>query len=498
MSEQRKTTSIKLNAKVYETYKSRPNTIPHALGEFIDNAIASYQKNKVRLLQSDPNYKLCVEITLEWQDKKASKIIITDNAAGIAEEAYQTAFEPAHKPDDDQGLNEFGMGMKDAALWLGDKWQVISSALDEPVERDMIFDLIEVSKNNLEELPYDERMAEATTHKTTIIITKPTRNAPAQSKLQKIQEDLAGIYREFLRSGEVIIKVNKDLLVFEEYEVLKAPYYADSKGPSIEWKVPFDTGLIMGRYRVHGFVGLLEQMSKRKRGIVLLRRGRVIRGEDENSCYEPKEIVSSTASSPRAKRIYGEMFVEGFEVSHDKSEIMDMDSLDSIMPKIKEKLKIKVGNEVYDLLTQGDNFRKKDIEQEVKTLIGKQKKNKKKNPISIDTTEKPVKQPEVEISPITDEPIKEAYTIKDELYTLEVHFVNEGEDLFWLDTSEEESMILKCMVNCNHKFFETFPVKKSGESSVRLLMALAVAKYCHQCDEVDDMVERFNEILGKF
>jgi hypothetical protein len=28
-------------------------------------------------------------------------------------------------------------------------------------------------------------------------------------------------------------------------------------------------------------------------------------------------------------------------------------------------------------------------------------------------------------------------------------------------------------------------------------MALAVAKYCHQCDDVDDMVERFNEILGK-
>ena len=28
---------------------------------------------------------------------------------------------------------------------------------------------------------------------------------------------------------------------------------------------------------------------------------------------------------------------------------------------------------------------------------------------------------------------------------LEVHFVNEGEDLFWLDTSEEEKKVLKCM-----------------------------------------------------
>lgn len=491
MSEHKKYTSIKLNARVYNTYKTRPNTIPHALGEFIDNAIGSYQQNKERLIENEPNYKLHIDINIEWVDKKTTKITIHDNAAGISEHAYQTAFEPAHKPEDDKGLNEFGMGMKDAALWLGDTWRVVSSALGEPIMRDLTFDLKTVADQNLTSLPYDETEEEAWKHGTTIEITNPTHNAPVQTKLQKIQEDISGIYREFLRNNEIEIRINDDILEFEEYEVLNAPYYATPKGESQEWKVEFDTGLIMGRYRIYGFVGLLEQMSKRQRGIVLLRRGRVIRGEDENSCYEPKEIVSATASSPRAKRIFGEMFLEGFEVSHDKSEIMDMDALDSIMPEVRKMLK--VGE--YDLLAQGDNYRKKDIAKEVKSLVGKHKENKK--PISIDVTEKPVKQPEVEPQPIVEEIIKEAYAIKDELYTLEVHFVNEGEDLFWLDTSEEEEKVLKCMVNCNHKFFETYPVKKSGQSSVRLLMALAVAKYCHQCDDVDDMVERFNEILGK-
>lgn len=487
-----KETSIALNASVYETYKTRPNTIPHALGEFIDNAIGSYLLNKDKLLASSPNYKLSIKIDIEWKDKKTSKITIEDNAAGIAETPYQTAFEPAHKPENNLGLNEHGMGMKDAALWLGNTWRVVSSALDESVERVLTFDLKEVAEKNLKSLPYFETPVESGKHGTIIEITNPTHNAPVQAKLQMIQENIAGIYREFLRNGEIEIIINDDPLKFEEYEILHAPYYANPKGEPQEWKVEFDTGLIMGRYRVHGFVGLLEQMSKRQRGIVLLRRGRVIRGEDENSCYEPKVIVSATASSPRAKRIFGEMFLEGFDVSINKDEIMDMEALDAIMPEIRKMLK--VGE--YDLLTQGDNYRKKDIEKEVKSLIGKHKGNKK--PISIDTTEKPVKQPEVEVKPITEEVIKEAYTIKDESYTLEVHFVNEGEDLFWLDTSEEESKILKCMVNCNHKFFETYPVKKSGQSSVRLLMSLAVAKYCHQCDEVDDMVERFNEILGKF
>lgn len=76
MSEHKKYTSIKLNARVYNTYKTRPNTIPHALGEFIDNAIGSYQQNKERLIENEPNYKLHIYINIEWVDKKTTKITI--------------------------------------------------------------------------------------------------------------------------------------------------------------------------------------------------------------------------------------------------------------------------------------------------------------------------------------------------------------------------------------------------------------------------------------
>lgn len=494
MNKHKKSTSIKLNARVYGTYKSRPNTVPHALGEFIDNAIASYQQNKEQLAKNDSAYRLRIDIDIEWDENKAtSKITIKDNAAGISEHNYMNAFEPAHKPEYDGGLNEFGMGMKDAALWLGDTWRVVSTALGEDVERELYFDLKQVSEENLSELPYYEHTAAPNKHGTIIEISNTTQNAPVQNKLKTIQESIAGIYREFLRKNEVDIFINGDKLKFEEYKVLKAPYYDDPKGEIVEWKVPVDSGLLMGRYRVHGFIGLLEQMSKRQRGIVLLRRGRVIKGEDENSCYEPKEIVSATASSPRAKRIFGELHLEGFEVSHDKSEIIDMAGLDSIMPYIKKELTTKGP----DILSQGDNYRKKDIKKDVKTLIGKQKKNKNKTPIDIDTNRKPTKRNEVEAKSIVDEPIREGFNIKNESYVFEVHFVNEGEDLFWLDTSQEEFKTIKCMVNCNHKFFELYPLKKSGESTIRLLISLAVAKYCHPCVEVDDMIERFNEILGK-
>lgn len=80
MNKHKKSTSIKLNARVYGTYKSRPNTVPHALGEFIDNAIASYQQNKEQLAKNDSAYRLRIDIDIEWDENKAtSKITIKDN-----------------------------------------------------------------------------------------------------------------------------------------------------------------------------------------------------------------------------------------------------------------------------------------------------------------------------------------------------------------------------------------------------------------------------------
>ena len=78
----------------------------------------SYRDNKPQLVNLESDFELKVSIDIEWDEitGRAKKIIITDNAAGIKESKYVTAFMPAQTPENNNELNEFGMGLKTAAF----------------------------------------------------------------------------------------------------------------------------------------------------------------------------------------------------------------------------------------------------------------------------------------------------------------------------------------------------------------------------------------------
>ena len=142
--------SIALKPNVYNTFRNLNNTVSNTLGEYVDNAVQSFIDHKKELLETDgSNYKLKVHITIDWTNRSIS---ICDNAAGIDAQNYERAFEPAHIPLDDTGLNEFGMGMKTASVWLSNKWSVRTKALGEMVERFTEFDLGKVTAEEREEL----------------------------------------------------------------------------------------------------------------------------------------------------------------------------------------------------------------------------------------------------------------------------------------------------------------------------------------------------------
>lgn len=141
--------SIALKPNVYRTFRNLVNTVSNTLGEFVDNAVQSYLNNKEKLRAIESGYKLIVEININWEQRN---LTIWDNAAGIDSNNYLRAFEPAHIPEDVNGLNEFGMGMKTASVWLADKWSVRTKALGESVARYTEFDLDKVTRDEKEEL----------------------------------------------------------------------------------------------------------------------------------------------------------------------------------------------------------------------------------------------------------------------------------------------------------------------------------------------------------
>lgn len=341
--------SIALKPNVYRTFRNLVNTVPNTLGEYVDNAVQSYLTNKQALLKTDPQFKLLVEITINWEKRC---IVIKDNAAGINSDNYLRAFEPAHIPEDASGLNEFGMGMKTASVWLADKWTVKTKALGENVSRYTEFDLIKVTAEEKETLIVTEEAASVTDHYTIITLSDLSTNAPRPGQMDKIKKHLSSIYRYFLRTGEISIKVGDTTLEAPDYEILKAPFYKTPEGKEILWKKEIDFHI--DGYSAKGFIAILDKIQNGTNGLVLMRRGRVIVGGGEERFFP--SIIFTQPGNFRYKRLFGELELEGFEVTFNKNGFREEEELGALMEAIRDELR---ADKNLQILAQADNFRQR-------------------------------------------------------------------------------------------------------------------------------------------
>ncbi|PKO97410.1 MAG: hypothetical protein CVU12_00035 [Bacteroidetes bacterium HGW-Bacteroidetes-7] len=504
------TVSITIGTTMYGRFEDLPNTTSHILAEFIDNALQSYRDNKTKLENLEEDYKLKVTIDIDWDkaDNRAKTIVITDNAAGIAKDKYVSAFMPALTPENNKGLNEFGMGLKTAACWLGESWTVKTKALNEDVERTVSFNLNEVIANDLEELPVETSSKGINEHYTIITTTDSTKNVPAYKSISKIKTELASIYRKSLREKEMIIKVCGEELAFEEYEILTAPLNRTPNSPPIYWKKEID--FKFGKYRAKGFIGILRDINSTQNGFVLLRRGRVIVGAETDGRYFPKCLSGSTGTF-RYKRLFGELELDGFDVSFNKNDIQDKENLDALM----EALKGEIHTKEFDLYNQAEEYRLDDTRKHVKKIVTKYNSSPKDNRsiISIDnfannevvqsntesTKSEVANEPTgTDLMPVVIGEYGATYKIKDKNYTLKVQFVESGNDLFWVDVRQKNENIIICQINTKHIFFQYFG--KPSESNIAILKTLAIAKFTAResgQDSATDLFNFFNEYIKK-
>lgn len=285
----------------------------YALGEFVDNAVESFVRNREALEKShSERLKLCVDIDIDT----ASPVLISirDNAAGIFEVEYSRAFRPAAIPPDRSGLAEFGMGMKSAACWFAPRWSVRTSAIGEPIARTVRFDIENIVNDNIKELTIREAKEKAENHYTEITL-EDIFHVPVGRTIAKLKEHLTDIYRAFIRDGLLELRFNGEALIYREPKVLKTPYFKDKSGPKRVWRkdISFDFG---DGLSAQGFAALREKASTTKAGFSLFRRDRVIQGSGDEG-YRPIHIFGHS-NSYRYQRLFGELHLKGFEVSHTK------------------------------------------------------------------------------------------------------------------------------------------------------------------------------------
>jgi len=327
----------------------------YALAEFVDNAIQSFLSHREEITHTDGSNIFSVDITIDIAD--GGLITVRDNAAGIYEHEYDRAFRPAEVPPDRNGLCEFGMGMKNAACWFANRWTVRTSALGESVERTIDFDISRIVNDRIEELAISSRQVPNNYHYTEVKLLG-LHHLPQGRTVNKIKDHLAGIYRVFFREGILHLTLNGEPLRYEEPQVLNAAHYRNPTDEPVVWRkdIEFDFG--MGQ-RASGFAALRARASTSTAGFALFRRKRLIQGSGDET-YRPK-VIFGHPNSYRYQRLFGELHLEGFEISHTKDGFRWDDNEDVFLDLLKDYLT----REPLDLLDQAEGFRVRPPRQEL-------------------------------------------------------------------------------------------------------------------------------------
>ena len=320
----------------------------YALAEFVDNAVESLSRHRDTLrAHHGDDFRLVVNIDMDGASPP--RISIRDNAAGIAISEFGRAFRPAAIPPDRSGLAEFGMGMKSAACWFAPQWHVRTSAFGEAVARTVRFEIANIVNDKIEELDIEEMPEEANCHYTEIVLEN-IFHVPVGRTLGKLKEHLTDIYRVFIRDGVLDLRLNGETLQPQDPPILNSSYYRDKESPPKLWRkdIAFDFG---DGISVHGFAALRETANTAKAGFSLFRRGRVIEGSGDDG-YRPAFIFGSS-NSYRYQRLFGELHLDGFEVSHTK----DGFRWDENELPFLELLREHLDNEDLPLLKQAEGYR---------------------------------------------------------------------------------------------------------------------------------------------
>ena len=319
-----------------------------AMAEFVDNSIESYIQHR-KALQKIEDEKQKLKVAIEYELRDGGRIIVRDNAAGIYKSEYARAFRPAEVPPDRSGLAEFGMGMKSAACWFARNWAVRTSALGENIERTISFDISKIVQDCIEELTITSKPISEGSHFTEIILQG--LHNPLQSRtLWKIKEHLASIYRIFIKEGMLELTFDGEVLKYSEPKILNAPYYKKPNDESMVWykKIDFDFGF---GQKAEGFAALRETASTTYAGFALFRRKRLIQGSCDEG-YRP-EVIFGHQNSYRYQRLFGELQLEGFDVSHTKDGFRWEEHEDVFLSLLKDFL----DQEPLPLLSQAEGFR---------------------------------------------------------------------------------------------------------------------------------------------
>ena len=292
--------NIRPTVQILTKFRSFPHKQQYALAEFVDNSIQSflYDKDKIKSVDGSDAQ---IEITIEF-DSANDKLTIKDNAAGIKEADYGRAFLTGEDPPDTEGLSEFGMGMKVAAIWYAKNCTVETTTIGETDKRTVEWDTDQLVDN----IPVRTSKVHLNEHGTTITLRNLTRR-PYGRGYGSIRDHLGNIYQWFLRRGQLKLTcLGESLSAHDLPEILHGPAFDDLCAPEEQWKTwQKHINFTESGISVKGFVAVADRGATQPTsgyGFSLLRKRRTVKAG-----YKPYAIFGDSYSTGKYQRLFGEL-----------------------------------------------------------------------------------------------------------------------------------------------------------------------------------------------
>lgn len=324
--------NVRPQSSVYATYKNIKYDPWTAIAEFVDNSTQSFYDNEKRLKETKYWRGLNVDIVYDRDEVNGDKLVIRDNAYGMNYHDFERAI-MLDSPPKKSSRSEFGMGLKTAACWFGKKWSVETIELGSGIKYSVTVDVERLRVYKDEEIDVEETSCSNKEHGTVITIWDLNRTITGR-QIGKTKDQLRGMYRVDLRTGEISIKYNGTELVYEEPAIL---HEALPNGTEKIWKkeLSFSIPYENRELSVNGYVALRETASTSAAGFALIRRGRVIIGGYENA-YRPEEVFEKSNSFVY-QRLFGELNLDDWPVTQTKDAFDWYNGLeDALIEKLNE------------------------------------------------------------------------------------------------------------------------------------------------------------------
>jgi hypothetical protein len=453
-------------------YSRLSYTMWYALGEFVDNSTQSrlnYEGIIDKVLEKEGSP---LKIEIDYSPDERS-ITIRDNSIGMTKDKLIEALKVAYPTKDSRGRSKYGMGLKTAACWIGNKWSVRTAEWSSGEEWTATVDVESIISGDTR-IPLHREVVAADEHYTEVKIWELNRSIRRSTEIA-IQEYLGSMYRMDLRAGRLILTWRGNPVLLPEEMELAVGLDGDPQRVEIDEEI--------GGKRVHGWLGVLKTGGRKYGGFSLFQNDRQIVGYP--TAWRPTSIfggVSDEGSNTLiSQRLTGELVMDGFDVSHTKDKIVYRGTEE-------EDLEMKLVEKAQHLRTFALAMRKKDT----RNPWSAEKLNQMMEGIKAEFGSEEVKE-------TLDDPMLPAQSVIDESNKRQAEDVNEY-DLSWrietgsgiivnvifqsrsendphLTLVSESEGTLTVIINQLHPYYSEIETEERTDEIVRQYIYDAVAEY---------------------